>query len=127
VAIDFTPASGRQRRAGAALPRTRQPGQPREQQRYMPAARLERQLNGSRPQHGLLDALAELPPARQGPVFRAGHATAEWLAPAHARRRPAPLVSRLLAGEFQRRLVLSLVVVTIFVVVITALGASLFS
>jgi len=34
------------------------------------------------------------------------------------------LVPRLLAGEFQRRLVLTLVGVAIFVVIVTALGAS---
>jgi hypothetical protein len=71
----------------------------------------------------MLDALAGLPPAHQGPVVRAGHATADWLAP-QQQLRTGPLVPRLLAGEFQRRLVLTLIGVTIFIVVITALGAS---
>jgi hypothetical protein len=85
------------------------------------------QTRDARQQHRFLDTLAELPPAHQGPVLRAGHATADWLAPPQRPRRPQPLVPRLLAGEFQRRLVLTLVGVAIFVVVVTALGASLFA
>lgn len=121
MAIEITPSNARQRRPGAALPQ--RPGRAHAHRHFRPML-VANQSGVSRQQHRYLEALAELPPAHRGPVLRAGHATADWLAPPRPRR-PAPLVPRLLAGEFQRRLVLTLIGVSIFVIVVTALGASL--
>jgi hypothetical protein len=83
-------------------------------------------MNKSRPQQRFLDALEQLPPPRRGPVLRAERVTVDW-SPPRQTRRPEPWVPRLLAGEFQRRLVLTLAGVAIFVVIVTALGASFFA
>lgn len=67
--------------------------------------------------------LAQLPPARRGPALRPG---ARIVRPSLTGRQPQPMMPRLLKGEFQRRLVLVLSGVTIFVVVIVMLGGSFF-
>jgi hypothetical protein len=67
--------------------------------------------------------LSHLPRARRGPALRPG---TRIVRPSLTRRQPQPMIPRLLDGEFQRRLVLVLTGVTLFVVVIVALGGSFF-
>jgi hypothetical protein len=77
----------------------------------------------ARSQQELIHELAKLPPARRGPALRPG---TRIVRPSLTRRQPQPMIPRLLDGEFQRRLVLVLTGVTIFAVVIVALGGSFF-
>jgi hypothetical protein len=91
----------------------------------MPVLRTSRRPGDTRTRERMLNELAHLPPPRQGPVLKAGRAMP--IRPVAERRaqRREPLFTRLVGGEFQRRLMLVLVGVTIFVVVVLLLGVSL--
>jgi hypothetical protein len=67
--------------------------------------------------------LSHLPPARRGPALRPG---TRIVRPSLTRRQQQPMMSRLLEGDFQRRLLFVLTGVTIFVVVVVMLGGSFF-
>jgi hypothetical protein len=123
VALDYNPRSRIHARTG--LPRLH--GEARLQPRWrMPVLRTSRRPGDTRTRERMLKELAHLPPPRQGPVLQAGRAVP--MRPVAERRvQPRePLFTRLVAGEFQRRLMLVLAGVTLFVVVVLLLGVSLF-
>ena len=108
--LDFTPANAKRLRVRGALPRTRQLG------RQQPRSEQQR----------ILGSLAGLPPAHRVPALRTGRSPV--LKPSMTRRprTPQPFMLRLAAGEFQRRLVLTLIAVTIFVALVVVLTGSFF-
>jgi hypothetical protein len=73
----------------------------------------------------MLHELGQLPAARQGPVLRPGRASVARPVAARQAQRRQPLLTRVVAGEFQRRLMLVLAGVTIFVAVVALLGLDL--
>ena len=92
----------------------------------MPVMSAKRRPGDTRSRQRMLHELAHLPPARRGPVLQNRRtAVPRPVAERRAQRR-APLLTRLVAGELQHRLVLVLAGLTIFVALVTLLGADLF-
>ena len=127
MALDLTPASGKFPRARTFAPPPRRVDRSQPQRRVaLPVLRSRRRTAGDRSQQQLLRALAQLPAARRGQALRQGRDPLARPSLPGRVRPPAPILDRLLAGEYQRRLLLALAGVMLFVVVIVALGASFF-
>jgi hypothetical protein len=120
VALDFKPGNEKHLRVRAELPRS-------DRTRWrLPAVGVASRPGDTRSQQKLLRALAQLPPALQGPVLRSGRAAVVRPSAPRQARNPRPLMSRLLAGELQVRSVLLLAATFVVVGIVTALGSNLF-
>lgn len=120
MALDSVPVQHQRTRARMGLPPLRHAGRLHPRWR-LPVPRAKRGATDPRSRQRMLHELAHLPAARQGPQLRAGHPVSAHQSMSRRNVRPQPLMTRLLAGDLQLRVIVMLALATLVAILLVVL------